>query len=256
MPDISQILPQANSLANLILVTPKQNKGITAQIPGAKTFLFHYEGEQSITLESDITDHYVEDNTAIQDHIALRPVVVNTHGYIGELNDVPPAALLPLKFIADKLTLLAPFTPQLTVSALIAYNKAFLLYSSAAVIADAGVSAWTSIVTGGQVQTKQQVAYSQFFGFWSARNLFTVQTPWAIYNDMAIKSLRAIQDEETRMISNFEVSFKQMRFASTITTIEKQGRASIQSGSPVDQGISNPVPSIGLQDQLLQSGLA
>src|SRR6185312_8744514 len=102
MPDLSSlasITTAATALSNLILVNPQKtigyqpqnapsNNGQTAQL--GPSLLFHYEGEQTASLESDITDHYIENNTAIQDQIALKPVIITTHGFIGELNDIPP----------------------------------------------------------------------------------------------------------------------------------------------------------------------
>ena len=73
---ISNAQTTATALGDLILVTPNTNLGYQPQnqpiIPGttqsgvqAPTLLFDYEGENTATLESDITDHYTEDNTAI-----------------------------------------------------------------------------------------------------------------------------------------------------------------------------------------------
>src|SRR5271163_4191719 len=77
----------------LALVTPQANIGYKPQsLTGAvlPTLLFHTEGENVAHLQSDITDHFIEDNTAINDQIALKPEMVTVHGFIGELNDVFP----------------------------------------------------------------------------------------------------------------------------------------------------------------------
>lgn len=268
---LAPITTKATALSNLILVSPQQTKGYqpqnsassTAQQPPA--FLFDYEGEQSVSLESDITDHFIEDNTAIQDQWALKPETVTTHGFIGELNNIPPKALKLLQSLADKLTTISAYTPSLSATALIAYNEAFFLYQTAANAANSAVSAWSSINgTGGENvigstglqgnvfnantgqisnnQNKQQVAFQQFYGYWNSRTLFTVQTPWAIFQNMAILRLRALQDAETRVISDFEVVFKMMRFASTETTITtlQQARAGTQSAPLVDFGTTTP----------------
>lgn len=257
----------ATSLSNLILVTPQENLGYQPQNPPTKdgvvaqnppTLLFHYEGEQTVTLESDITDHYIEDNTAIQDQVALRPELISTHGFIGELNDVVPKALRPLKIAADKLTTLVAYTPQLTETALIAYSQAFFAYQVASQAINAGVSAWSSIVGGSSgVQTKQGAMFQQFYGYWQKRTLFTVQTPWGLFQDCAILSLRAIQDSETRVITDFEVRFKKLRFAKTTSfaaqTTSLQGRASPQASGLVDCGASTPTSSITLNQGLAQN---
>jgi len=262
----------ATTLSNLILATPQENLGYQPQNPPTKdgvvaqtppTLLFNYEGEQVVALESDITDHYIEDNTAIQDQVSLKPEIITTHGYIGELNDVVPKALRPLKLLADKLTVLTAYTPQLTETALIAYTQAFFAYQVASQAINAGVSAWSSIIgNNAAVQTKQGAMFQQFYGYWRSRTLFTVQTPWGIFQDCAIQRLRAVQDAETRVITDFEVTFKKLRFAKTTSisaqTTTLQGRASPQASGLVDCGASTPTSSITLNEGLAQnySGVA
>ena len=255
---LSNFTTAATALSNLILVTPNTNLGYQPQnapvkngetTPQVDPVLFHYEGENSISLESDITDHYVEDNTTVQDQIALRPETINVHGYIGELNNVVPKALEPLKTIADKLTIVDAYTPALSTTALLAFNQATQLYAVGVNAANSAISAWNSLTGAPQNQNKQQIAFQQFYGYWKNRTLFTVQTPWAIFQNMAIRSLRAVQDADTRVITDFEISFKQMRFASTITSLvlpqsqRSQGRLSTQSAATVDLGIGRLVPA-------------
>lgn len=283
MPNLSALSAKttaATALSNLVLVTPQSTVGyqpqnqpnVTGQISTAaqpSPILFNYEGEQTVTIESDITDHYVEDNTAVQDQIALKPEIVTTHGFIGELNDVVPSLLAPIKFAADKLTTIVAYQPALTVTAEIAYAEAFQLYQVASNVVDSAVNAWSSVgnlITGSNGQTvigsngevlataqnKQQTAFQQFYGYWRERRLFTVQTPWAVFQNMAIRSLRAIQDAETRMITDFEVSFKMIRTAATFNVAAQlsdnstQGRLESQGGALQDNGTSTPSDSIGL----------
>lgn len=279
MANLSSLTPvttTATALSNLILVSPQATIGYQPQNnPAAPNnqqppaILFHYEGEQTVSIESDITDHFIEDNTAIQDQIALRPETITTHGFIGELNDVAPKALQPVQALADKLTVVSAYLPVLSETALIAYAEAFQLYQVGANAINAGISAWESLngvggesvindqgLTLQQNQTKQQVAFQQFYGYWSNRILFTVQTPWAIFQNMAIKNLRAIQDAETRMITDFEVTFKRIRTAQTITTIpitSVQGRLGSQSAGLTDLGTSTPPSSIQVLDGLSQN---
>ena len=238
----STVTTAANGLANLIFVSPQKTVGYQPQpAPGfsgtqAPTLVFHYEGEQTVTLESDITDHYVEDNTAIQDQISLKPEKITTHGFIGELNDIAPnSTLSTLQAAANKLVQLSPYTPGLSTSALIAYNEAAFLYSSASTLANSAVSTYSSITGGGgeavingnglisvpDLQTKQQLMFLQFYGYWKNRTLFTVQTPWAVFENMAIVTLRAVQDAETNVITDFELTFKILRFANSVITTEQ-----------------------------------
>lgn len=262
---LTPVTTAATTLSGLILVSPQQTIGYqpqnapswkkdTTQQPPA--LLFNYEGEQSVALTSDITDHYIENNTAIQDQIALKPEMITTNGFVGELNDVAPAALAPIKAIAEKLTAVGAYTPSLSATAALAYAQAFQLYQVGASAVRNAVSTWSSInggggqsvINGGGItaqpnQTKQQIYFQQFYGYWKNRTLFTIQTPWAIFQDMAILNLRAIQDAETRMITDFEITFKLMRFASTLTVSGPlydnnnfQGRAYNQGAGEVDLG--------------------
>lgn len=282
---LSPATTAATALSNLVLVSPQATIGYqpqnppnldgtpsTAQQPPA--FLFNYEGEQTAVLESDITDHYVEDNTAVQDQIALKPEMVTTHGYIGELNDVPPFALGLLKTAAEKLATIGAYVPQLSLTANIAYSEAFLLYQVAANAANSAVAAWSSLTgTGGESvigaggltasdnQTKQQTAFQQFYGYWRSRTLFTVQTPWAVFQNMALLRVRAIQDDTTRVITDFELTFKMIRSAASITlangsAVSFSGQLKAQASPLTDLGTSSPVDSTSLAGGLTSMGVA
>ena len=182
----------------------------TGGLPPA--LLFHYEGEQGAAAQYDITDHFVEDNTARQDQIATRPIVVRTEGFIGELNDVAPFFLQPLQILAQKLSVIGAYTPQLTQSAQLAYNEAFAAYQAVNnaintvsglsnfltgtggenVINSTGTNQNFNAATGqvGNGQNKQQTYFQLFLGYSQALATFTVQTPWAILENMVIQNLR------------------------------------------------------------------
>src|SRR5665213_3453714 len=276
---LSQLTNSATALANLILVSPQSAVGYQPMNPPnpdgtkstaapPKALLFNYEGEQSVSLQSDVTDHYVEDNTALQDQISLKPEEISTHGFIGELNDVAEGALAPIQTVANKLTAIGSYAPALSTTALLAYNNAFQLYQVAQNAINSGVSAWSSITGQGGTsvissagiskqqpnQTKQQLMFQQFYGYWRNRTLFTVQTPWAIFENMVIKSLRAVQDATTNVITDFEVTFKMMRFATTdlvdFNSSNTQGRLSVMSSSVTEFGSLTPVSSISVNSAL------
>lgn len=269
----------AASLAGLVMVTPTSSNpsatvgyqplnpptadGVISLAPLPPALLFNYEDEQVSILDSEITDNYIESNRAIQDHIALKPEIFTTRGFIGELNNVTPFGLQTLQTIANTLVTISGYTPQLSATALIAYTQALLIYENARSIINSSIAAWSSLaglaagneeigqdgsgvfLSGSSiVQNEQQRMYTQFYGYWSRQTLFNVQTPWAIFTNMAIKSVRAIQDAETRMITDFEVTFKKIRTASTRTaatglTQVFGGRSASQSASSSDLGTSS-----------------
>lgn len=279
IPQIGQAL--GLTPANTVGYQPQNQVGHPYNPP---SLIFHYEGEQTAVLESDITDHYVENNSAIQDQISLRPETITTHGFIGELTNAPPNSVLAaLQVAANSLTLVNGFVPQLTATAQEAYNQASFAYATAANGVSAGLSAFSSI-TGGSGETvignggisvsspnpfgvstqgKQQVYFQQFYSYWSSRTLFTVQTPWAVFQNMAIKTIRAIQDADTNTITDFEVTFKMMRFASVGGTTEIAGSQTIvanpltrlaqqtaakisNTGSNLSNVVSQPLPPNGI----------
>lgn len=222
----------------------------TTSIFNPQSFLFHYNGEESVVLESDITDHYVESNKAIQDHIAKKPITYSVTGYIGELNDVLPSVLAPLKLAAETLILLAPYTPELTITAIEAYNTAFQAYQIARNAINVGIAAY-GLISGRGTQNKQQSAFTQLEAYYNNNTLFKVQTPWRIYQNMAIKSMKAVQSAETNTISDFEITFKQMQFAATYqqaAALLASGRAGEASASVTDLGVNtlNPGPDFGV----------
>lgn len=264
----------ATALSNLALVTPQKRLGYAPQSKPTKngqqrsnppSLLFNYEGENGITLGTDITDNYTEDNSAIADNIALRPEEVTVVGYIGELNNVPAnAALETLREIAERLTIINAYTPVLSATAIRAYNQATLLYAVGSNAVEAAVSAWATLdaqvgLLGlGSAQTKQQIFFQQFYGYIRSRTLFTVQTPWCVFTDMAVLSFRAVQPEETQNYSRFEITFKKIRTAQTSITpgvnpSNFEGRASAQASNVVDFGTVVPVNEGPLATRLTTS---
>jgi hypothetical protein len=248
--------PSANILNTL-------NSTINSLFSSTPTLLFHYEGEQTVTFESDITDHWIEDNTSIQDQIALKPLIITTQGFIGELNNVPPnKALQALQTTANTLTNISGYAPGLSVTALEAYNEAFFAYQTAGNAAVAAQAAWGSIsggtsgesvISNGVIttqasnQNKQQTMFQQLYAYYQSRILFTIQTPWAVFQNCAIASIKANQDPDTQVISDFSCTFKQVRFINQLIPNNNSnaatGRLSAQSQAVVNNGSSTPSAS-------------
>jgi hypothetical protein len=103
----------------------------------------------------------------------------------------------------------------------------------------------SGIVSKGLGQNLQQAVFQQFYLYWRNRTLFTIQTPWAVFANMIIEELRAQQEESTRVITDFYISFKMMRFSTTFletpSTFDGVGRAGV---TQADLGQTNPAPSI------------
>lgn len=268
---ISNASTTALGLGNLALVVPafkngfaqtkgyqpKNPRGSDPKMPLKKAFVFDYEGEQTLKFSSDITDYQIEDNTPVEDQIALKPIKITTKGFVSELNDIPPDFLLPVRDIAQKLTVISAYAPAVSATALIAYNEALFAYQTAMSIANSAVSAWSSINGGVSPsildyfpnQSKQQIACGLFVGYWRQRTRFIVQTPWGIFDDMVIEDLHPIQSEDTQSYTTFEITFKQIitiKSAIADDINNSQGRKSTNAAPLVGSNPTSPRKDIGL----------
>ena len=186
---------------------------------GIAGFLLDVVEDDGSDLESDITDHYVEDNTAIQDHIALRPETITVTGKVAELVKAAPTAR-PVAVVPNTLPNVPELTPVLTDAAQAKQDASVASITEA----DAGVSSsqslygyYESLSRQQPGQTKQSYVYGYFYQLWKGRQLFSVETPWGIFENMAIQSMNAKQGPESRSVSEFSITFKKIRTASSIT---------------------------------------
>lgn len=254
--DLSFLSPAqtlASTLTDLVLVTPHKDNNYRPQQDDkyGDSIIFHYEKENNMSLASDITDHYIEDNTSIQDQIILKPETIKVRGVIGELYDNTPPDFQPAKYIIEKLAVLGSYLPELTATATAAYNQAEQVYNQASSAYDAALSAWSNVnsdAAAEPVQTQQQSYFNLFYGYWKTRTLFSVQTPWAVFDNMAIETLELSQESETNTISEFEINFKKMRFISTSSStgtadLLSSGRSSDQISKEKYFGFQTPEKS-------------
>lgn len=278
---LAKLSSAAGAINNLALVTPQQNQGYLPQVGDGKSIppaiLFHYEGPQRVYLESDITEHYVEDNSTRSDNIALKSPRIIVKGYIGEINTVLPQALQILSAISDKLTTLGVLVPGLTARSQKLYQDAVFAYQVGTQILNAGVNAWSTIskvdtspaVIGSEglvgfdsstgrikseIQNRQQLAFIQFYGYWQNKTLFTVQTPWAVFQNMGILKVEPFQEGNSVDQTEFTVEFKMVRTVATIKEKnQKQGRLQEQAAPLVDNGNAPLVPSTKLDFSLINN---
>jgi hypothetical protein len=185
--------------------------------PGIAGFVFDIITEDGAELVSDITDHYVEDNSAVQDHIALKPEIITVRGLVGELK-MTKAQTDAVSATVNTLPVNTPLTPQYDP---IAANKNLEQAEAAALNENSQTINKTlaqyfdnRAATNGT--TKQSQAFNYFYQLWLGRQRFTVDTPWGFFTDMAILNLRATQGEETKYVSDFVISFKKIRYAKPV----------------------------------------
>lgn len=336
--------------------------------PGIAGFLFDITGDEWVELRSQITDHYTEANTAVQDNIALEPEQVTVRGMVAELANAapPPQGVAPVTNpLPDNVPLTPPLTagatsailsaagignlarnvgsssqalgilarrapgvasvlkafgPQIIAGAqgrvaaaltaavktlqdpvnVVALNTPGVALPSDAQAAVGVIQSVTPKIAGSVIQalktptnpasqqllggavaqqdaatgqdsslyqlyqskqptppasTRQSSAFLYFRALWSGRQLFSVETPWGIWTNMAILSLRAEQKEDSRYSTDFTVTFKKIRIAETITVQMDQlaGRNAFQTAasSPTNNGNVGQTPLPGPVKQSL-----
>lgn len=189
---------------------------------GIAGFVFDICDDETIELDADITDHYVENGTAVQDHIALRPERVTVRGLVGEYRHIVDGNPTKLQKATKKLTTLASYLPPLSDAASAIYKGlqgknesaalTALTNSTVSNIGNTAMDLYKAYKNVNIPQTEQQKAFIFFEALRNNRSLFTIQTPFRYYTDMAVESLRTTQSGFSRDQSDFEVTFKKMRF--------------------------------------------
>jgi len=238
-----------DSLANKYIVKPLGVKGING-------FVFDYEGETSLNLTADITDHYTEDNTAIHNHIALHPIKITLRGLVSEILVKPPEGIIgALKTIEDKLgtveAYLQGYTPGMVQkiqqlsntihNKLNNFNNQVNRVNNVINYLGNIQTPWDIFAnTNSLGQTRQQKAYEILEKMYLEKQIFSVETPYKFFDSMAIESLTFIQDENTKYISDIAITLKQVRFAniqfSKLDTSKFQNRLKSQMEDALNQG--------------------
>lgn len=182
---------------------------------GINGFVFDIIGDEQMIIDSDITDHFVEDNYAIQDHISLRPVRFSVHGYVAELVDIFPNGLLGILTKIQSLQSIGGYFPVFAAQATQVYASVANVVAKAGEVVNQAKNIYSLITGASTSSSKQQNAYQTFYQMWLSRQLCSVETPWGILNNMAIESMRPLQKENTNLVTDFEIIFKQINVVST-----------------------------------------
>ncbi len=236
------------SVVNQAIVRPLGMPNLT----GVSGLVMDILEDEEIIADSDITDHYVEQNYAVQDHIALKPIRFTLRGYVGELVDAFPNALATIFTQVAGLSTLGGLAPQFNVQDTQFYAALNNVAQLSTNVINQVKNAYQLFNQSSTATNKQQTVYQYFFNMWKTRQLCTVETPFAIFENMAIESLRALQSGETNIISEFTITFKQIQTVSSITfssnagSLLSQNTGSISNlpllgGGRFEQIIASPV---------------
>lgn len=232
--------------------TPKKG------VKGIGGFLFDYAGEARSEQTCDITDHYAEDNTPLQDHIAVRPQRIVLRGFSGELVQTAAQERGLFGSLQTALTRIQAYTGKYTPGGLSkiqgVVTKAQQLESKLNATIAQGKGLVSMLPGGAAGQTAQQKAYAYIKSYQEDGIPVSVVTPWQIYANMAIESIIAVQSEGNEYVTDFAVTLKQMRFTSVATKpynpADFSGRTAGQSAGTANLG---KTPGTSTNQSLLSS---
>lgn len=209
-------------------------------------FNFDIEGDVEVELAAEITDHFVEDNTALQDHIAIRPERLVLNSQVGELVyiDEDDGVLGVAQNVARKLITLGAYLPAITQGAQQAKNifkggfKELSLDNL-----DTAQDLWGLAKNLNPAATRQQKAYLYFKALFQKRIPVSVQTPFGYMQDMAIEAVTGVQSADSKYVSSFSITLKEIRTASTrlveFDDKKYESRGQQQAAPKVDNGTTN-----------------
>lgn len=226
--------------------------------PGIAGFLLSVVDDDRVELESDITNHYTEENSPVQDHIALQPERVTVTGAVAELVKANPTPKRitespnPLPIIANMTPALAPAaeTQQETYVETVAGDQ------NAVTDTQSLYGYYQARLPQQPNQTKQQVAFGYLYQLWKGRQTFSVETPWGFFTNMAILSVSASQGPVSRMVSDFSVTFQKIRTVRAVDLVPGllAGRAVFQQAPTNQNGVIGQVtPTTAQESQFLRN---
>lgn len=204
--------------------------------PGIEGFLFDVPLTDNVSMSAQITDHFTEENSAIQDHIAIDPIKITLTGKVAELVHDNYAAIAFASAVIERLSPLDVFSPEQALQA----QKAIAVADQAASAIKSAKNALTDlygVFSGDPAKNNQQKAFAYFENAFLGRSILSVQTPWKTYLNMAIETWSADQDETNIFETTFTLTFKQMRFVgTTVNAGVLQGRVEQQKSPVKDSG--------------------
>lgn len=229
-------------------------------------YKFHILERESVSYEADVTDHYIDTNRAVHDHIAWKPVTITLQGLQGRyfhdiFKDVSRSveyyrvfntvtSFLPVAtpiVMARKVkSAISRFTGGSGIINMIA-NK-FTSYAFGYIkdwlrqIGNDLIETYDNAVKIDDEQTKMFLYLETIF---KAGMPITVTTSWRSYDNMIITSLKPTRDGNGD-ITEFQVTLKQISTISSIIvdTNEKVegGNSANQSAEITDKGTTSGVP--------------
>ena len=206
----------------------------------------HIYGTETMSLTADITDNYVENNTAYQDHIALKPKVFTVSGEVGELTwykkDKEEAFA---GIVTQKLQPVVAFLPPVSKTVSSIQDKTLKILSVVDSLDNFANRIW-NLLSGDDVNTEQKKIYKYLMLLWQSRTPININTPYGKVQNYVIQNLEFTQPDRTKDKTQVKISFKEYRqVIQTKTTAfnkeQYQQRAAFQKASKENVGTTTGI---------------
>lgn len=220
-------------------------------------------GEESVTADNDVTDHYVESNEAYQDQITIKPTIYTINGEVGELVWYQKDTVSQrVGQVAQRLEGVVSFLPIRSRS----FQQMKKKVMQAAQWVDTASNILDRFDTLTPGMTNQAQAFYWLMSWRNFRRPLTVVSPWGKLVNFVITNLRITQPRDTKDKSLISITFKEFRTTS-VTTVDfeedkfqgvakQENQPKVDSGktdgsdaSPSKKGVDgNPVCKVELED--------
>lgn len=184
-------------------------------------WFFNIVNSDEGTWTSDITDHYVEDGTTVQDNIVIQPVEFTISGLIGEqvFKDELPDVTSQISNTLSKLKPIAALAPIVSNYSKAVVNASYYVENEVNKIKNVvdSIKDKTFFKDATQKSKWQTTVAEKLAQMQQSRTLCTLDCDLGNFRNMAIKSIR-IKQEDTTMQSDLVVELKQIRFVETYLT--------------------------------------
>lgn len=237
---------------------------------GIAGFRFNVPKMEQVRLSNDITDYYSDSNTVFNDQVAHKPVVVTVSGLQGEYFYSVHKLKDMISGVGTTLKLVSQFKPQLgaiqnqlrqkwnnyqkqvetinynklanydlynpsTYGNVTLKQKANLLFNQFKTYD--GIDLFNLFQELYKFKSAQTRAYLFFETMRMADKPFTVETRWKRFDSMYIQDV-IVTGEDTADITDFQVTFKQMKFTHTqALKINAAGRTQQQYWQETNKGL-------------------
>lgn len=201
-----------------ILVSVVGKKGISG-------WLFDVQKDQVLTHTAEMSEHYTEQGSFLNDTRILKPAQIVLNGFIGELvyrAPQPGSAEYALQQAQSKLlavnAYLGPLTQGATQKLAAVYAQASYVYDQIGAIAKRAKNVLDYFSGDEAVMNEQQKAYVKLYTLYATGQLVEVQTPWRFFPKMQIVNIVARQDETTTDYTDFSITLQEYRTAGVLVT--------------------------------------